>query len=174
MRDQLLLPIEYDPRRHGYYYTRPVENFPGVVVSESELFALLVARKAVAHYKGTPFYRPLQTAFEKLTTGLDPKVVLHLENLGEAMDIRVSGLEELRIAFRLDNLEEVEPWVLGWGAHATVARPKALADLVAAAATALLERYAAPAKPLDDNGLESVVKNLATMSRNTTNHSKSR
>jgi len=62
MRDQLLLPIEYDPQRRGYYYTRPVENFPGVVVSESELFALLVAQKAVAHYKGTPFYRPLQTA----------------------------------------------------------------------------------------------------------------
>lgn len=33
---------------------------------------------------------------------------------------------EIRVAFRLDNLEEIEPWVLSWGAHATVVCPKAL------------------------------------------------
>ncbi|MCC6972103.1 MAG: WYL domain-containing protein, partial [Phycisphaerales bacterium] len=95
MRDQLRLPIEYDDIAHGYFYSRPVEQFPGVTVSESELFALLVARKAVAHYRGTPFHRPLRTAFDKLAAGLDPKTVVHLENLGDAMDIRVTGPEDL-------------------------------------------------------------------------------
>jgi hypothetical protein len=55
----------YDDDRHGYDYTRQVEQFPRVAVSEAELFALLVAQKAVAHSRGTPFQKPLQTAFEK-------------------------------------------------------------------------------------------------------------
>jgi len=52
MRDSLLLPIEYDKQRHGYYYSRPVAHFPGVTVSESELFAILVAQKAIWHLQG--------------------------------------------------------------------------------------------------------------------------
>ena len=287
MRDQLLLPIDYDQQRHGYYYTRHVDQFPGVGVSESELFAMLVAQKAVAHYQGTSFHKPLRTAFEKLTADLDPKVVVHLEDLGAAMDIRVTGPEdldedtfqvvcravqqrrplefryrkhaakrvekrcihpyqlvsannrwyvvghdlrrdamrafvlarmtdpeilagqferpkafnihdylkgsfgifrgnadfevvidldrwaadimrgrrwhasqqvtelpggEMRISFHLDNLEEIEPWVLSWGAHATVVRPKALADRVLVAATGMQQRYAKAAKPREEQG----------------------
>ena len=53
MKCRLELPIEYDERRNGYYYSRPVEQFPTVAVTESELFALLVASKAIAQYHGT-------------------------------------------------------------------------------------------------------------------------
>lgn len=258
-----------------------MEQFPGVTISESELFALLVARKAIAHYRGTPFHRPLRTAFDKLAAGLDPKTVVHLENLGDAMDIRVTGPEdldeatflivsravhqhrplrfkyrkhaaktverrtihpyqlvcanhrwyvvghdlrrdgirvfvlgrmlrpevldgvfkrpadfriedylkgsfgifrghgdyevvidldrwgadlvrgrrwhasqvatelpggEMRILLHLDNLEEIEPWVLSWGTHATVVRPKGLADRIRAVAKELGERYGKPPK----------------------------
>src|SRR4249920_1352969 len=34
MRDQLVLPIEYDRRRHGFAYSRPVGQFPLITVSE--------------------------------------------------------------------------------------------------------------------------------------------
>jgi predicted DNA-binding transcriptional regulator YafY len=300
MKDQLLLPIEYDSRKHGYYYTRPVDQFPGLAVSEAELFALLIAQKAVIHYKGTRFHNPLRTAFETLTSDLDPKVLVHITHLGEAMDIRIAGSEEqdeesfqiatravqqhrplkfqyrkhatkgvehrhihpyqlvcannrwyvlghdlkrkairafvlarikdpeilpgtfehpkdfkvqdylkgsfgifkggddlevvidldlwasdvmrgrrwhasqqvtelpggeIRVAFRLDNLEEIEPWVLSWGSHATVVRPRALVDRVLNAATELQARYGTTPKPsgtdrqtnlrlkIDDDGL---------------------
>lgn len=59
MRDSLRLPIEYDSRRYGYYYTKPVDQFPSVPVTEAEIFALLVAHKAIAQYQGTPFEQPL-------------------------------------------------------------------------------------------------------------------
>ncbi len=95
MRNELRLPIAYDKARHGYFYTKLVSQFPGVTISEAELFALLVAQKAVAHYRGTPYHKPLKTAFEKLTINLDPKEVVHLQNLGEVMDIRVAGPEDL-------------------------------------------------------------------------------
>ena len=66
MRDRLQLPLEYDSERRGFYYTKPVENFPLVPMTESEVFALLVAHKAIAQSRGTPFEQPLATAFRKL------------------------------------------------------------------------------------------------------------
>src|ERR1035437_10170273 len=52
MRDRLDLPIEYDPQINAYRYTHPVNSFPAVQVTEGELMALLVARRAVEQYKG--------------------------------------------------------------------------------------------------------------------------
>ena len=48
MRDRLGLPIAYDARRRGYHYTEPVTQFPSLPISESEVFGLLVAHKAIA------------------------------------------------------------------------------------------------------------------------------
>lgn len=281
MMDQLRLPIQYDRQQHGYYYTKAVDQLPGVAVSEAELFALLVAQKAVAQYHGTPFHKPLQTAFDKLTNDLDAKEIIHLQNLGEIMDIRLTGWEDLneedfqiviravqqrrplsfayrklgetgfllrsvhpyqlvcysnrwymvgydlerkdirafvvsrmreveitsgsferpgnfriadylkgsfgifrgkkeddfevvieldrwaadvmrgrrwhesqqvtdlpgggmRISFRLNSLEEIQQWVMSWGAHAMVVRPQALADRVVASAVAIQKRYSVP------------------------------
>ena len=74
MRDRLELPIEFDSQLNAYRYTRPVSAFPTVQVSEGELLALLVARKALEQYRGTPFHRQLEASFEKLTGGLRAKI----------------------------------------------------------------------------------------------------
>ncbi|MGC3958064.1 MAG: hypothetical protein QM813_09040, partial [Verrucomicrobiota bacterium] len=50
------------------------ENFdflPVAAMSEKEMFALLVADKAIAQYRGMPFRKPLRMAFTKLTGQLD-------------------------------------------------------------------------------------------------------
>ncbi len=74
MRDRLGLPVEFDPVRNTYHYTEPVDAFPTVKVSEGEVFALLVARKALEQYRGTPFHGQLAASFEKLTAGLKQSV----------------------------------------------------------------------------------------------------
>lgn len=74
MREQLDLPIEFDPQINAYRYTHPVNSFPAVQVTEGELMALLVARRAVEQYKGTPFHRQLEIAFDKLTGGLKDRI----------------------------------------------------------------------------------------------------
>jgi proteasome accessory factor B len=62
------LPIAYSRSRRGYYYSKPVDKFPGVpTVTEAEMFALLVAHKAIEQYM--PFHEALQMAFQKLTGG---------------------------------------------------------------------------------------------------------
>lgn len=71
MRDQLGLPIDYDASRKGYAYTEKVAGFPTMQVSEGELMALLVAGKALAQYRGTPYEQQLKAAFDKLATGLN-------------------------------------------------------------------------------------------------------
>ncbi len=97
MRDRLGLPIDYDPKRRGYCYTKPVERLPVVpeAVSESELFAMLVAAKALGQYRGTPWHAPLEKAFRKMTAHLDNRDLIHLEELDGMLDLRLAGPDEL-------------------------------------------------------------------------------
>jgi len=92
MRDQLVLPIEYDRHRHGFAYTGPVGQFPLITVSEGELVALLVAQKAVEQYRGTSFEKPLQTAFQKLVSSLGDEASVSLHELSEAVSFHSAGV----------------------------------------------------------------------------------
>ena len=74
MRDRLDLPIEFDVQIQAYRYTHPVTAFPTVHVTEGELLALLVAQRALEQYRGTPFHRSLEIAFEKLAGGLRDRI----------------------------------------------------------------------------------------------------
>ncbi len=94
MKCRLNLPIEYDSRRYGFYYTKAVEQFPGVSVTEAEVFALLVAQKAIAQYRGTPFQKPLQSAYQKLTSQLDQSARITVSNLDEALSFRPLAPED--------------------------------------------------------------------------------
>jgi predicted DNA-binding transcriptional regulator YafY len=80
MRDRMELPIEYDSRKWGYYYSAPVSAFPTLQISEGELVALLVAEKALQQYRGTAFEKPLYSSLKKLAAHLPDTVSL---NLGE-------------------------------------------------------------------------------------------
>lgn len=94
MLERLHLPIAYDARKYGFHYTKPVDKFPGALITESELFALLVAHKAIAQYHGTPFQQPLATAFRKLTGQLDGQQRYSLDNLQEALSFRPFAPED--------------------------------------------------------------------------------
>ena len=94
MRDRLMLPIEFNTQRNGFFYTEPVEQFPQLPFSEAEIFALLVAHKAVAQYRGTPFEQPLALAFKRLTGQLDSSARYSLNNLDEALSFRPFAPED--------------------------------------------------------------------------------
>ncbi len=91
MRDRLGLPIGYDAQKFGFYYTEAVTGFPSIEVSEGEITALFVAQKALAQYKGTPFERPLQSAFRKITDGLKDRVSFSWTDLEDVISFRSAG-----------------------------------------------------------------------------------
>jgi predicted DNA-binding transcriptional regulator YafY len=88
MRDRMQLPIEYNGSRFGYYYTQEVSSFPTVQISEGELFALLVAEKALQQYRGTTFERPLISAFKKIADSLPDTVSLNLADWEQTISFR--------------------------------------------------------------------------------------
>ncbi len=91
MRDRLSLPIGYDPLRFGFFYPEPVASFPNMEVSQGEIMALFVARKALEQYRGTSFERSLRTAFQKISDVLREKVDFQWGDLDSAISFRGLG-----------------------------------------------------------------------------------
>src|SRR5438445_9153520 len=44
IRDDWGLPLYYDEKRYGYYFSEPVANFPMIPISEQELVSVFVAQ----------------------------------------------------------------------------------------------------------------------------------
>ncbi len=88
MRDRLELPIEYDAARVGYRYTEEVSAFPTVQITEGELFALLVAEKALQQYRGTNFEKPLLSAIRKMEQALPDTISLNLTDIEQTISFR--------------------------------------------------------------------------------------
>jgi len=88
MRDRMQLPIEFDSRRNGYFYTAEVSGFPTLQLTEGELFALCVAEKALEQYRGTSFEKPLLSALRKMEQSLPDTISIDLGELGKAISFR--------------------------------------------------------------------------------------
>src|SRR3954451_2705573 len=91
MRDRLRLPIQNETLHVGFYYTEEVASFPSIEVSEGEVAALFVAQKALAQYQGTPFERPLRSAFRKIADSLKERVSFSWSDLEDAISFHSAG-----------------------------------------------------------------------------------
>lgn len=88
MRDRMELPIEYDGSRFGYFYDGEVGAFPTIQMTEGELFALLVAEKALQQYRGTNFEKPLLSAIKKLEQSLPDTISLNIAEWEQTISFR--------------------------------------------------------------------------------------
>jgi proteasome accessory factor B len=88
MRDRLGLPIEYDGARFGYHYTEEVNAFPTMQITEGELFALIVAEKALQQYRGTSFEKPLMSAIRKMEQSLPETISVNLGDIQQTISFR--------------------------------------------------------------------------------------
>ncbi len=77
LRDQRNVPLEYDPVKHGFYYTEPNYSLPAIDITESDLFAVSVAEKILQQYQNTPLFERLKKVFEKITLYLPEKVTIN-------------------------------------------------------------------------------------------------
>src|SRR5205085_3186932 len=98
MRDRLQLPLEFDRPRGGYYYTEEVNAFPTVQITEGELFALVVAERALQQYRGTSFEKPLISAIHKMEQSLPDTISLNLSDIERTISFRTSAEPILDLA----------------------------------------------------------------------------
>ncbi len=90
MRDRMGLPIDFSSAHNGYGYTAEVGSFPSIQISEGELFAMVVAEKALQQYRGTPFEKPLITAFKKMASSLPDAISVNLSDWDETISFRTT------------------------------------------------------------------------------------
>ena len=88
MRDRLNLPLEFDKSRKGYFYTGEVSGFPTMQITEGEIFALVVAEKALQQYRGTSFEKPLLSAIKKMESALPDTISLNLADIERTISFR--------------------------------------------------------------------------------------
>src|SRR5712671_2630632 len=94
LKHERQLPIAYDPRRYGFYYTKPVAGLPQTPFTEADLVSVLVAHKSFAQHPGTPFEKPLRQTLEKLTGQLNDRERDSVVNLGNALSFRPFAPED--------------------------------------------------------------------------------
>ena len=90
MKYELAAPIEYDNKRHGYYYTDMTYRLPMLNLQEGDIFAIYLADKVMGQYRNTPLYDKLDVIFKKLAAGLPDTVNIEPSWL----DSRLSFLPE--------------------------------------------------------------------------------
>ena len=88
MRDRLDLPLEFDSHHNGYHYTEEVNAFPTMQITEGELFALIVAEKALQQYRGTSFEAPLLSALRKMQQALPNTISINLSQVENAISFQ--------------------------------------------------------------------------------------
>jgi proteasome accessory factor B len=88
MRDRLNLPVEFDSSRNGYHYIGEVSAFPTMQITEGEIFALVVAEKALQQYRGTSFEKPLLSAIRKMEQALPDTISLNLADIEQTISFR--------------------------------------------------------------------------------------
>lgn len=144
MRDELNMPIEFDPHRKGYFYLRPVDGAAIVPALGGVFAALLVASGAVrgvteegpaAGENGMGACCEIEIGLDDWATGVLER--LHWPSGGEVRPLRGGS----RLTLRVRGLDEAEGLVLSLGVHATVIRPVTLADRIRDVAGVLAARY---------------------------------
>jgi predicted DNA-binding transcriptional regulator YafY len=88
-------PLAVDPKRKGYYYTDPAYTLPSVRLSDGELVAILAAEALKKAYRGSPFSQQIESAFEKIATGLSDIVTVDMDSLDNVLQIEVDAAPPL-------------------------------------------------------------------------------
>jgi proteasome accessory factor B len=107
MRDQLGMPLEYHPIKHGYFYTQEVHEFPMLQLSRNDLVALFLARHALEPLRGTRLERMLSESFSKIAEACPGEISIEWHELDEAFSVKAAGVLAADVALFGDLLDAV-------------------------------------------------------------------
>jgi predicted DNA-binding transcriptional regulator YafY len=87
LKNQCDAPIAYDCRRYGYLYTEASYSLPAMHISESDLFAISLARKTLRQYENSPLYHKLASVFKKIEASLPERISVDPAWVDERMTV---------------------------------------------------------------------------------------
>ena len=110
MKDQLLAPIEHDPLKRGYFYTKKTYRLPAGFTGAEDMLALGMAKSILSLYRETPLFEASSHLLETIIAPISsdgnrdwlenrivvPKIASARVNPA-VWEIVVSGLKENRI-----------------------------------------------------------------------------
>ena len=88
LRDQMNAPLEYDRKRGGYYYTADFK-LPPFTLSEGEVLALFLGSKLLSQYRGTPYEKLIENAFNKICLALPETISLDFSLINQTISFAV-------------------------------------------------------------------------------------
>ncbi|MEM6278348.1 MAG: WYL domain-containing protein [Verrucomicrobiota bacterium] len=94
MRDELELPLVYDEARHGYYYDRPVSEFPLLQTSSDDLVGLILARNALGPIQGSALESTLRSSFQRLQSAMSDRITIPWSEIDQAFSVKSTGMTE--------------------------------------------------------------------------------
>jgi len=94
MRDELEMPLVYDERKHGYYYSRPVQDFPFLKTTADDLVGLILARNALDPMKGSAMEATLRSSFQRLQATMSEQVTIPWSEIDQAFSVKSTGMAE--------------------------------------------------------------------------------
>ncbi len=85
LKDAHNAPIEYDSRKNGFYYRDSSWFLPAIMLSEGDIFALLIGSRALQMYQGTPIAGELKAIYTKLAQLLPEQISVPPELIFDRM-----------------------------------------------------------------------------------------
>ena len=89
-------PIEYDQYRQGYYYSHENWQLPALTLTEGDLMGLMVADRALAGYRNSPYYQQLRSVFNRLTAQLPDNVTISSQDLIANISVITDAVAQIK------------------------------------------------------------------------------
>ncbi|MBS3942975.1 MAG: WYL domain-containing protein [Dethiobacter sp.] len=85
MKDMLSAPLEYDPKRRGFFYNQADYSLGLLKITEGELLALCLGHNLLVKCKGTPYIQAIVSAFNKICSYVQDTVEIDFGQLTETV-----------------------------------------------------------------------------------------
>ena len=92
LRDRMRLPIEYDAKKRGYYFSTPVENMPLLEMRESDLLWLFVGQHLLQQAATDELAGRVRESFQRISSLFGGTISVRWDQLSSALSSKTAGL----------------------------------------------------------------------------------
>jgi predicted DNA-binding transcriptional regulator YafY len=92
LKDRMHLPIEYDAKERGYYFSEPVENMPLLEMRESDLLWLFVGQHLLQQAANEELANQVRESFRRISDLFGSTISVRWDQLSTVLSSKTSGL----------------------------------------------------------------------------------